>query len=370
MARNFDSRLERLKSRRQGPSELQKGQMTRDGRFVPLEESYQKRGTKIASTYALGAMQQVDPEYTAKSYEEGDRVRNQLEKALAGEIPVEFDYQGSVPLNIHIKGVSDIDLLLVRTVFVVIDKNGPRANTHYSPWTGDSGESLLSQLRSRAEQILVNAFPEANVDVAGSKAITISGGSLRREVDVIPSHWYDNAEYQQSLLKKDRGIFIYLKKENDRTLNYPFLHMHQIQSKDDVTLGNTKKIIRLLKTLVADYDEGAPIELSSYDIASLVWHFENAPLLVHNWNELALLWVTKANLDSMVANENQTKDLITPDGTRKIIDKEAKFLSLIRLRNEVNDLVVEVANELSGLNTYTEAEISKTLRESVIAPAM
>lgn len=370
MARNFDSRLERLKSRRQGPSELQKGQMTWDGRFVPLQESYQKRGTKIASTYALGAMQEVDPDYTAKSYEEGDRVRNQLEKALAGEIPVEFDYQGSVPLNIHIRGISDIDLLIVRTVVVVIDTNGPKANSHYSPWTGGTEESLLSQLRTRAEEILMTAFPQANVDVTGSKAITISGGSLRREVDVIPSIWYDSAEYQQSLLKKDRGIFIYLKKENDLTLNYPFLHMHQIQSKDDVTLGNTKKIIRLLKTLVADYQEGMAIELSSYDIASLVWHFENTPLLIQNWNELALLWVTKTNLDSMISNENRTKNLITPDGTRKIIDKEAKFVSLIKLRNEVNDLVAEVGKELSGRSTYSEAEISKTLRESVIAPAM
>lgn len=370
MARNFDSRLEKLKSRRQGPINLRKGQTTFDGRFIPLEEAYQKRGAKIGSTYALGAMQQVDPDYTANSYEEGERVRNQLEKNLAGEIPVEFDYQGSVPLNIHIKGVSDIDLLLLRNVYVVIDPNGPRANSHYSEWTGGSGESLLSRLRSRAEQILVKAFPEATVDVEGSKAITISGGSLRREVDIIPSHWYDTAEYQRTLLKKDRGIFVYLKKENDRALNYPFLHMHEIQTKDDATAGNAKKVIRLLKTLVADYEDAPSIELSSYDVASLVWHFQSAQMLVQSWNELSLLWVAKSNLDAMVANEYGTKALETPDGTRKIIDKETKFRSLVQLRNEVNDLIAEVAKELGSAHLYGDSDIGRILRESVIAPAL
>lgn len=368
MARNFDTRLEKLKSRRRGPVELQKGRIATDGEFVPLEESYQKRGTKIVSTYALGAMQEVDPDYTTKSFEEGERVRNQLEKALSGEIPVEFDYQGSVPLNIHIKGVSDIDLLLLRTVYVVIDGSGPRANSHYSDWTGAPGQTLLSQLRNRAEKILINAFPEATVAVDGSKAITIYGGSLRREVDVIPSHWYDSAEYQRTLQKKDRGIYIYLKKDNDRALNYPFLHMHQIQTKDDATISNTKKIIRLLKTLVADYEDSVSLDLSSYDIASLVWHFENASMQVQSWNELALLWVTKANLDAMVAHEVNTKSLITPDGTRRIIDKAEKFSSLVKLRNEISDLVTAVANELSQLGIYTENEARRVLMESSIAP--
>lgn len=371
MARNFSSRLEKLKSRRSGPVDIQKGELAQDGRFVPLEESYQKRGAKTASTYALGAMQEVDPDYTAKSYEEGERVRNQLEKNLAGEIPVEFDYQGSVPLNIHIRGVSDIDLLLLRTVYVVVDRNGPLANSPiYSDWTGGSGESLLSLLRNRAEQILAKAFPEANVDISGSKAITISGGSLRREVDVIPSHWYDTLEYQRTLQKKDRGIYIYLKKENGRALNYPFLHMHHIQSKDDATGGNAKKIIRLLKTLIADYEDGPSIELSSYDVASLVWHFGSAQMFLPNWNELALLWVAKANLDSMVSNEYETKELLTPDGTRKIIDKETKFRGLKQLRDETNDLILEVARELNGVDLYSEDEVSRVLRESYVAPVL
>jgi len=366
MARNFDTRLQKLRARRQGPVGVQK---TYDG-LTPVEEAYQKRGAKTASTYSLGAMQQVDPDYTAKSFEEGDRVKNQLEKALSGEIPVEFDYQGSVPLNIHIRGVSDVDLLLLRTVYVVIDKTGPRANVDYFEWTGAPGKALLRELRGKAEEILPKAFPEATVDVSGSKAITISGGSLRREVDVIPSHWYDTAEYQRTHDKKDRGIYIYLKDENERALNYPFLHMHEIEKKDSVTFGNTKKVIRLLKTLVADYEDGPKIELSSYDIASLVWHFEAAQMNIQSWNELSLLWTAKSNLDRMVNNEYATKGLYTPDKTRKIIDNEDKFTALHLLSNEVNDLVAAVANELSILPLYSQDDLSRVLKGSYVVPVL
>ncbi|MBB5535171.1 hypothetical protein [Rhizobium giardinii] len=364
MATNFNSRLQKLQTRRQGPAEVRKLRKTLDGFYVPLEESYQKRATKAASTYALGAMQEVDPTYTSKSFDEGDRIKNQLEKALAGKIPVEFDYQGSVPLNVHIRGVSDIDLLLLRTVYVVIDPSGPKASSGYFDWTGKPGPTLLGELRNEAEQILTDAFPEAKVDVSGSKAITVSGGSLRREVDVIPSHWYDSADYQRNNLKKDRGVYIYLKHESDRALNYPFLHMYHIENKDILSGGNTKKMIRLLKTLVSDFEGYPSIELSSYDVASLVWYFDNTQLNVQNWNELALLWVAKANLDSMVANEVATRNLQTPDGTRRIIDKEVKFRSLRTLASEVTDLVNEVAKELKGLPVFTTEDLRVGLEKA------
>jgi hypothetical protein len=367
MAGNFETRLQRLKSRRQGPQGVMKSEHSMDGRTDPLEESYQKRSTKTATTYTLGAMQEVDPAYTTNSFAEGDRVKNQLEKALDGIIPVEFDYQGSVPLNIHIKGVSDIDLLLLRKIFVVIDKTGPRANSvWYSPWDGKPGASLLSELRTAAEIILAKAFPEANVDTSGSKAITLSGGSLRREVDVIPSHWYDSSEYQRTAEKKDRGIYIFLKDELSTKLNYPFMHMHQIEEKDKITSGNTKKVIRFLKTLVADYEGSEPIELSSYDIASLVWHFDSVAFNVPVWRELSLLWSTKIALTDLIINEQRTRSLITPDQTRKIIDKEVKFTSLKVLLAELDDLIAEVVKELNTVPFITQDSTQRTLLESIV----
>ncbi|TAY14766.1 hypothetical protein [Rhizobium leguminosarum] len=367
MAGNFETRLQKLKTRRQGPQGVVKSEHSMDGQSGSLEESYQKRSTKTATTYTLGAMQEVDPAYTANSFAEGDRVKNQLEKALDGVVPVEFDYQGSVPLNIHIKGVSDIDLLLLRKVFVLIDKTGPLANSPwYSDWEGKSGSSLLAELRTAAEGILSKAFPEAQVDISGSKAITISGGSLRREVDVIPSHWYDSSEYQRTLQKKDRGIYIFLKEDQSTARNYPFLHMYYIEEKDKATLGNTKKVIRLLKTLVADYEEPESIHLSSYDIASLVWHFDSLAINVPVWRELSLLWSTRVALADMIVNDQRTRLLITPDKTRKIIDKEVKFTSLRVLLAELDDLIAEVVKELNAGPFITHDIAQRTLLESFV----
>jgi len=86
-------------------------------------------------------------------------------------------------------------------------------------------------------------------------------------------------------------------------------------------------------------------------------------------HELSLLWIAKANLDSMIFNEHATRNLDTPDRTRKIIDKESKFSGLVQLRDEVDDLVREVAIELSGIVSYSNDDLSRVLRESQIAPA-
>ena len=48
--------------------------------------------------------------------------------------------------------------------------------------------------------------------------------------------------------------------------------------------------------------------------------------------------------------------LITPDGIRKIIDSEAKFESLKLLRAEVNDLLKNLAQELTGQSWVADSE--------------
>ena len=83
------------------------------------DESYQKRAPDAPYTqYALGAMQEVGPEYTRISIEEAERVGKQLKSGLtAMGLTVDFRLQGSVPANIHIRGVSDVDLLTIDDAF-------------------------------------------------------------------------------------------------------------------------------------------------------------------------------------------------------------------------------------------------------------
>jgi hypothetical protein len=364
-----DKRLSNLRDRRQGLSVLRKSVATADAaEFAArtrLTELYERRSSNKATRYALGAMQEVDPDYTANSVAEGDRVKNQLAKNLAGEIPVAFEYQGSVPLNVHIRGVSDIDLLILRTDFVTIDLQGPGANT-YSDWTGAGPADLLSRLRTRGEVILQSAFPEADVVTSGAKSIAISGGSLRRKVDVVPSHWHDTARYQAHRERKDRGVCILVRDERRTMQNLPFLHIHEIQRKDLHTGGGAKKVVRLLKNLRNDSDYAESIKLSSYETAGIVWHFHEPSLTVHPWAELSLLATAKQNLDAMVANKDWTMRLPTPDGSRRIIDTEEKFRALVLLSLEVDQLAEAVAGELHPSQAKTADNIRKGLREAYV----
>lgn len=60
--------------------------------------------------YVRTAMKGVDVEYTKRSKDAGERVKDHLSKELT---QVTFKYQGSVMTNTHIKSYSDIDLLTI-----------------------------------------------------------------------------------------------------------------------------------------------------------------------------------------------------------------------------------------------------------------
>ncbi len=363
MGKDINRRLADLKSRRRG-SNMALESISANTRS--LAEKFETRSTGQWAKYALGVMQEVDPSYTANSVAEGDRVKEQIKNRVATD--VNFEYQGSVPLNVHIRGISDIDILVLLGCYVTIDPNGSRANTpDYTKWVGPNGVDLLANLRGELETALKAAYPAANVDITGDKAIGLSGGSLSRKVDVVPSHWHDSAAYQISRSKKDREVKIFQKNSRTTFLNRPFLHIDKINEKDRRTNGGAKKIIRMLKNLKADSDNASEILVNSYEIAGLVYHFEDSPIRVPVYNELALVVAAKQLLSRMIANKIWTMGLTTPDGIRKIIESEEKFNSLRFLQNEVDDLVRNLAIELTSRYWLDERETIKALQESYIS---
>lgn len=370
MSNDFDAKLNSLKQRRSDQKQSAVAGLSMDHwNRNAIQENYERRSSNKATKYALGAMQQVDPSYTQNSIAQGERVKNQLKRNLEGDIPVEFKYQGSVPLNVHIRGVSDVDLLILRTDACTYDLAGPTGQRGgYARWYGESMVTLLTQLRSRCGNILHHVFPEAIVDTSGSKSIAIEGGSLSRKVDVVPSHWHDTINYQISGAHKDRAVCILDTSIKQTVTNFPFLHMDHIQKKDDSTMGGAKKAIRLLKTLKADSEQSDKITLNSYDIASLVWHMDQSVLSVYPWQELSLI----ANLQGVFASHFLNKEALmrlrTPDNTRCIIDSEHKFNAIVLLYLELVTLSEAVGKEIIGGRTVNNTgELFKALKESYIA---
>ncbi|MBR0713965.1 hypothetical protein [Bradyrhizobium liaoningense] len=354
MARNIGNRLTKLEQRRKGTDRLTR--VAQDSRPDIITkslqaESWQGRARSQSYTrYALGAMQEVGPDYTRISIETAQRVGAQLKSGLeTAGISAEFRLQGSVPLNVHIRGVSDVDLLTLDLGLLTYSTMGAlsmRGGYYSSVPTPKTSIGELFKLRVEAEKILKNRYPAATVDTSGGKAISVSGGSLARPVDVVPSHWHDGHEYQLSQQEHDRAVTILNKKVPETIDNLPFLHIKRVGERCDSVFGGLRKAIRLCKNVKADaIEEGTAINFPSFDIAATMYHADQDALKVGSFYELRILGEVQRFLDVLFHNETYAKTLRVPDGSRIIFDTQEKYEGMKRLSVEIDDLMKEVAKE-------------------------
>lgn len=333
MTINYKEALGKMRHRRLGG----------DAISLLKSELYESRGKHDATRYTLGAMQQVDPEYTRLTLEEGDRVKSHLNGSLVAQVG--FRYQGSVPLNTHIRRGSDLDLLVIHEGFVTFETAGLNAASYRS--VGFSGLSAMVALRQECEQSLSSRYHAATVDTSGAKAISLSGGSFSRKIDVVPANWLDTKSYQQYGQEYLRDIQVLDKYVPEQIANSPFRFRHEIEAKDVKTQGGAKKVVRMLKNIKNDSSRN--IALTNYDITSLVWHMDDAKLNMPPFLELALLGSAQEFLDYLYHNPSVAKGLYTPDYSRKIIDSDEKLEGLKQLSYEVDALAKAVYKELYPL---------------------
>jgi len=375
MASDIDSRLSQLRARRRSEPLVAKSEAasaySRNFATDALEiEDWERRGSSSQrwTRYAIGAMQPVGKKYTIVSEQTGERVANQLRDRLAkAGIDAEFKLQGSVPLDVHIKGFSDVDVLAITKDFYKYNTTGSRAlqGGYKNPTQRTSG-SVLSSLRQQVESDLNDAFPAAKIDTTGAKAVKVSGGSLQRSVDVVPAHWYDTKEYQLSGRQADRAVTIYNKKTGETIDNFPFLHIERVGSRCDSINGGLRKAIRLCKNVKADSDR--EIQLSSYDIAAIMYHADMSVLRLGQYSDLAVLSETQRHLNALYQDSITASRLWVPDGSRVIFDTSEKRDWLLRLSIEMDELLKSVYHEnfpnqvFSGLPSSMQRDLVKALK--------
>ncbi|WP_063894579.1 hypothetical protein [Burkholderia ubonensis] len=376
MASDIDSRLSQLRARRKGePSVVVLSEaasasnrhFTTDAAEV---EDWESRGTSSQrwTRYAIGAMQAVGKKYTEVSKQTGERVAGQLRDRLAkAGIGAEFKLQGSVPLDVHIKRVSDVDVLAITTDFRIYDNTGLQAlRGGYKNPSQRTSSGVLSSLRQQVESDLDDAFPVAKVDKTGAKAVKVSGGSLQRAVDVVPAHWYDTKEYQASGRQADRAVTIYNKKTGETIDNLPFLHIERVGSRCGSINGGLRKAIRLCKSVKADSDRD--IQLSSYDIAAIMYHADMSALRLGQYSDLAVLSETQRHLDALYRDSIAASRLRVPDGSRVIFDTSEKRAWLLQLSVEMDELLKNVYQEnfpsllSSGFSSGVQRDMVKGLK--------
>lgn len=367
---DFSKRLDKLKNRRQGSRERAIFESTtmdsvgmesaiKNGIDTRRQEFYEDLKESDSIKYTIGAMAPVDEQSTAVSIFEGNRVADSLIKSLrVRDIATTSRLQGSVALNIHIKGHSDVDMLIIESRTINIEL--PRLKEYISATTSKSMVEIVQEIRLNSENILPKNFPKANVDTSGNKSIAMSGGTLQRKVDIVPSCWYDTHEYQKSNLESDRGIKIYHKSDHKLLLNLPFTHIKLISNKDEVYKGNLRSVIRLMKNMIADmpdYKKRVAKKLSSYDLASIAYHMNDKLYLPYEMR-LGLVEKTREYLNYLLISPYSRSALEVPDKSRKIFDNEEKVKALEVLENEFTALSKAIAKDLNPyMNEYNPSII-------------
>lgn len=315
---NYTDKLNKLYERRN--ADVSKSFSCEDSTAYTDQTSERKKAQK----YALEAMKELPPESTKTSYEEGDKVKGHLIKGLQEyEFSPKYRYQGSVTCNTHIKHYSDIDLLVIIGKFVTVEN--PRRVIE--PYKGNPIDDL-TRLRNICIEILQKSYTVANVQ-ANSKSIKISGGSLRRSIDVVPSNWYNSEQYYRTNKDYFRGIQIFDTKTQQRQTNYPFWNIQLVEQKDNRTQKLYRPLIRLAKTLKADSKKN--IDISSYDIQAIFYYMPNEEFLGCYQNQLSLINAAENYLKALLSNYKYFSNLLVPDQTRKISEKVThKSLQLLQ----------------------------------------
>jgi hypothetical protein len=347
VATDFSNRLDRVNARRTGTGVAvlnKSGSFAQDGSILDsVTQGYQKKTKSKSFLYALVSMQEVDAKYTAISYREAERVAKQLDSGLLrnGKV-VTVELQGSLPLNVHLRRVSDVDMLVWPRSFFVYDSDGVAASNYTV--SNSNAVSEITTLRTQSCTVLRSAFPAATVDDSGAKCITMSEGSLLREIDVIPSALYMTATYQRTGNYDDRGVQIYDKKKYSLITNFPFKVRALINSKEGRTGGGCKKAIRLLKNMKEDAD--STIALSSFDIMSLVYAMQDSDLMHQPYYEGKIVASLQKWFFILAYDENHLRTLDVVDGSRKIVQSAADVAAVTQMSEELNILLLRIAQEL------------------------
>jgi hypothetical protein len=306
-------------------------------------------------TYIRVAMKGVEPEYTQKSKDAGERVKEHLSKGLSD---VTFKYQGSVMTDTHIKGYSDIDLLSICEKFYQPDKikirqllDTPEQRVKYYQSSIDklervinsdsyAGNALedLKKMRLDSENIVSNVYSVC--DKTKPKAIKIKNLSLNREVDIVIANWYDDVTSIINDRGDFRGIQVYNKDTNSRgDADYPFLSIRRINERSSETNGRLKKMIRFLKNSKANSNH--EIDLSSFDINAICYDIKAYEY--QNLSFYELVPVIYNQMKSICTDQTKADSIISVDGKEYIFRYNgSKLENLRKLLAEVEGIFLDL----------------------------
>lgn len=329
----------------------------------PLTKSFSDELSTISYSDVLvfirTAMKGVDPEYTQKSKDAGERVKEHLSKELKN---VSFKYQGSVMTDTHIKGYSDIDLLTISEKFYQADnynirqllENAERRAKYYhssitklekevnaSLYQGNALDDLRNN-RLNSEKTLSEVYTIC--DTQKPKSIKIKNLSLNREVDIVIANWYDDIKSVINDKGDYRGIQVYNKDTHSRgDADFPFLSIKNINERSAETVGRLKKMIRFVKNIKAISDH--EIDLSSFDINAICYDIKQEKY--QNLSFYDLVPVIYFQIKNICTDQTKADDLISVDGREYIFRGNTEKLNNLRIiLTEIESIYFDLKSNL------------------------
>lgn len=322
-------------------------------------EIYKTMRESESVRYTIGAMQPIDPEYTKNTFAQGDRVRGQLKERMADSL--EFEYQGSTTTDTHIRAKSDIDLLMIQGRWISLQSpQVPQVR-----YTGNCGEEMRG-LRTRAVTALHAAFPQVTVNNTNSTAIKLTGGSLTRDIDVVPASWYHTNEFARCGDSDHKGVEVFNQETGQFIPNTPRLHKREIEARDQATRGGLRKAARLMKSLM--YDSDGAIKMSSYNIVGIAFNIPKEDLTHEAPRELVILEACHQFCKDLEWNTANRGLIRVPDGHRCVFGEKPG--ASIEELSALSAALTELRNDVLRENNRSFARLAEARVDHPLAPSL
>lgn len=297
--------------------------------------------------YLLEITKPLGQDYNSKTILAADRVKNHLENGFNLHFSRAYRNQGSVMTNTNIKVHSDFDLLTVIDRYHYTEPKLPVSN----PYTDSNPFSDIEELRKQSIDILKKQYDE--VDVSGSKSISIFNKALYRKVDVVFCFWYHIEKYINTNDEYYRGVYLFDFDKKQKLVDYPFAHIQSVNYKGTSTNDGSKKGIRMLKNLRSDSDN----KLNSFQITTIIHSIENQELPSASGTEVLLATNISQHLNKLITDSMYRKLIESPNGTEKPLTDDACVKEMEKMKDELDTLVRD---------SYLEMK-NNTLRNSLTA---
>ncbi|MCL6258045.1 hypothetical protein M3O96_03035 [Aquiflexum sp. TKW24L] len=300
--------------------------------------------------YMVESMLPINQKYNSRTIDAAIRVQKHLQDGFNLHFNRAYRTQGSVRTGTNIKVHSDFDLL------TIIDKYFYPEVSNGNTYTDSDPKDDIKELRRQATKILKGIYDD--VDDTHDKCVSIFNKSLNRKVDVVFGFWYNSQKYEQTKVERNdeyyRGIYLYKFPNGPRELDYPFAHIHQVNSKGDTTTDGSRRGIRLLKTLRADSDTELK-SLKSFHLTTIVHAIENNNLAYSRGNELSIAKAISEELNKLIQDPTYRKGIKSPNGTETPLEKDEIVPEIKSLKADLDTLIEDSAREILNSQVIKKA---------------